>query len=151
MCIEVAVSALCCTGALFCKSCCSLCKSCCSAKFKQMIKLSYVFMTIFFFLITFLISALFTYFKGWFKVGQLDNINILILRMSFSLMILYAFIILCLLLRSNFSKEINEGAWPVKVLIVWGVFFLLILAKKDSFYEGYLLFAQIAGCIYLVY
>src|SRR5437868_6051602 len=71
-------------------------------------------------------------------------------RMSFSLLCLFGLLFLVVLTRSNFAKEMNEGAWCLKITMVFGLFFLFFFID-DSFFQGYVEFAKVVGGIYLVF
>ncbi|EAR88825.1 TMS membrane protein/tumor differentially protein (macronuclear) [Tetrahymena thermophila SB210] len=155
MCTEI----VCCAGREVCSACCACFKCCCKMTMKQQIRLSYVLMNILFFLFAIIVlhyvQSLFDYFSSYIHCpeqagGKLNCLGVSsVYRISFSLAILYAIILLAVWARNECSKLINEGLWLLKIFFIVGIF-IGFMYVDYSFFDGYRDFARIFGAIFLV-
>ena len=163
MCLSAIGSAICCAGESICRCCCCLCKSCCGSTLKQQVRLAYVIMTIIFILFTlfglFLVKETFNFlntFGTWISCpdksgGQLQCFGVSALyRTGFSLMILFFFLFLCMMMKSKISKIINEDFWTLKILSIITLF-IIFLFVNNSFFEGYVTFSKVFGALFMIF
>lgn len=96
------------------------------------------------------------YFKDYIHCSQITGGNLVCLgvsavyRMSLALAILFFLMFLACLPRSEFSKKMNEGFWPMKILIIFALFFVFFFVS-NSFFEGYSDFAKFMGLFFLIF
>jgi serine incorporator 1/3 len=96
------------------------------------------------------------FFKDYIHCSEITGGNLVCLgvsavyRMSLALAILFFLMFLACLPRSEFSKKMNEGFWPMKILIIFALFFVFFLVS-NSFFEGYSDFAKFMGLFFLVF
>jgi len=71
-------------------------------------------------------------------------------RMSFSLVVFHFILFLLCSCRNDVIAKINEGAWPLKFLVVLG-FFSLTFIIPNGFFKVYGYIAMGASCLFLIY
>lgn len=75
----------------------------------------------------------------------------LIMRVSISLLILYALIWLLMLPKDDFSYSVNKNCWIFKYLMPLGVTFAFFFVDNDPFFKGYTVACQYGGIVYLLF
>lgn len=70
-------------------------------------------------------------------------------RLSFSLLMLYCSLVLCMLCRNRFSKVVNEGLYFIKYVLVVGMFIGFLYVKNDMFMQ-YGEVCKYIGLVFLV-
>ena len=151
--------ALCCAGTLCCKTLCCCCSKSCGSSRKTFYRLGYLFFS----LIWIGIALILMYFGGkmfkWFglscpgKSGDQENVCLgvgAVMRISFTLAIFHLILGLICLCPSKITNTINEGAWPIKFLIVLGLFAVSFFIPEVFFkYYGYI--AKGSSLIFIVF
>lgn len=119
MCLTLATDAVCCAGMTCCSTICCCCKACCGSTFKEQIKLAYIILNIFAMFITVLICSLLSGIVNYFGCPE-NSPHCMgessVYRISFVLMWLYIFLLICMLIRGEIARIANEGLWPLKFL-----------------------------------
>jgi len=160
MCLTILADAVCCAGCTICKGCCSCFQSICGATFKQQIKLTYLIIMI----IAMIFTIIVLYYASYILDPFTDYIHCSdqtggkwvclgvssVYRMSLSLAILHFLILLACLTKSEFSKQVNEGCWCLKVLLIF-VIWVLFFFVPNTFFEGYSDFAKFIGALFLFF
>lgn len=70
--------------------------------------------------------------------------------MSFTMAIMYLFIMICMFCRNEFSKALNEGLWCFKITYVIFAFFGFMFID-NSFFDGYRDISKIISIVYIVF
>ena len=160
MCLTVLTDAVCCAGCTICQGCCSCFKSICGATFKQQIKLTYLIIMV----IAMIFTIIVLYYASYILDPFTDFIHCSdqtggkwaclgvssVYRMSLSLAVVHFLILLACLTKSEFSKQVNEGCWCLKVLLIF-VIWILFFFIPNSFFEGYSDFAKFIGALFLLF
>lgn len=153
MCLQ----ACCAATSLVGQGLCGCCKLTCGS-FKQQVRFSYLLLFCFCVCLLFLIIWIKPFLEWFGGLGITcpipgDPICLgasLIYRMSFVLVILHLIIFLILLTRSEFSKNVNEGAWCLKILFVIGVF-IGFLWLPNTFSKVYSIIAMVFSIFFLIF
>lgn len=94
------------------------------------------------------------WFEQWIKCPALGNASCfgasLILRVSFSLLILYALIWILMLPKDDFSFSANKNCWIIKYLMPLILTFCFFFVS-NSFFEGYTIASLYCGIVYLIF
>lgn len=124
------MTALCCAGSGFCNICCAGCNKLGVAT-KNYAKVTYVFNAIismaFAVIIMYILRPLATKYK-WTKCEYKEAASedcfgeVSVLRMSFSLTLYHILILLILIPRARCCGAIHDGFWPVKSLVLLGIY-----------------------------
>lgn len=160
MCLTILADVVCCAGCTICQGCCSCFKAICGATFKQQIKLTYLIIMIiamiFALVVLYYASSILEPFKDYIYCSEETGGKLVCLgvssvyRMSFALAIVHFLILLACLTKSDFSKEVNEGCWCLKLLLIFALWILFFFIP-NSFFEGYSDFAKFIGALFLIF
>ena len=151
--------ALCCAGTACCKSLCCCCSKSCGSSRKTFYRLGYLFFS----LIWIFLALILMYFGGkmfkWCGLscpeehGDIENVCLgvgAVMRMSFTLAIFHLILGLICLCPSNITNTINEGAWPIKFIIVL-TFFIICFFIPEGFFKYYGYIAKGSSLIFIVF
>jgi len=153
MCLTVCYLA----GGLVCDGACGCCKLACGS-FKQQVRLSYVMLFCFCIFVLFIINWI-QPFLDWFTIFGISCPNTgdtsclgasVIYRMSFVLALMHIFILLACTCRSEFSQNVNEKVWALKILFIIGLF-IATLWIPNSFFQVYSIIAMVFSVLFLLF
>lgn len=161
MCLGTCASILCCATKDVCDCCCVCCKEACGTSLRQQIRLCYIILVIICMLIAifvlFGVQEMMSWMNYWIhcpsKSGEPNGTCLgvsSVYRMSLTLVIFFALIIIFCFFRNAISKAVNEGCWFLKILFILGIFILFFFVPKD-FFEGYVTFAQIFSALFMIF
>ena len=143
------INELCCATGSLCGCCSSLISP------KNFPRIGYIILTI----VSIGFSAVMSLFDGFVgfknKKEEMARENLSTLQVSFYMMSFALFVTYTILLCLSFAETsirtaAHQGYWPVKFLVVFGVYFLGIILPS-SFYRFYGYFAWFASIAFLVY
>ena len=140
--------------------CICACFSSCGVSSKVFSRIGYVM----FALVWILISTFLLYFAHYITISNLQgylgcNVGLAtesciglssVYRMSFSLVVFRVLLFLFCSCRNPIMSKLNEGAWPLKFLVVLGIFSLTFLIT-NSFFRIYGYIAMGGSCLFLIY
>ena len=99
-------------------------------------------------------NSFMSWFENWIKCPKFGEASCfgasLILRISFSLLILYVLVWLLMLPKDDFSFKANKNCWIVKYLLPLFLTIIWFFIGND-FFVGYARVSQYGGIIYLIF
>ena len=151
-------SAACWIGATACQCLCSLFGLCGATK-KVFSRIGYVM----FMVLWIILSIIFLFYGHYiFKIPFIEDyvscdtdndacIGVsAVLRTSFTLTLFHLLLFLVCLCGGDVVSALNEGAWPLKIIVVMA-FFVLTLFMPTNFFKGFGYVAMVASFLYLIY
>lgn len=100
-------------------------------------------------------STFMKWFERWItcpKFGEASCFGAsLIIRVGFSLLILYALMLFLMLPKDDFSYAANKNCWIFKYLMPLGLAFAFFFVDNNPFFKGYTIACQYGGIIYLIF
>ena len=152
------IRSVCCIGTGCCIGCCFVCSKC-GAIPRVFARIAYVCFALFWIVVSIIFlfygNYIFSVFNGYLGCPKDSNLDSCIqisavYRTSLTLAIFHLVLFLICLFKSKVSSAIHEGVWPIKFLVVIGIF-IGTLFITNSFFKGYGYFAMVMSFFFLVY
>lgn len=155
--VAVCAGAACCAGAGCCKCLCSACTSC-GVHNKMFSRIGYVFFSFFWILLSLCLlwtaKPLFEHWIPFIKCPNDESYSCFgisaVFRMSFTLVIFHAFVLLICLTWMQWAAYFHDGLWSLKFILVFAIFICFFFVSND-FFVGYGNASWVISVIFLVY